>query len=156
KEAKWLDHEEESLRSTYANLMQQQGRYAELVTYLAGWVKENPAGRSAYEQYLGTLIKADQIEKADALALRWLEEAQVPGELSPAAEGRLSAAVSFMLGHISHFYTNRVEERWLVPLGKAALFFARHETHASIADQILSSYQFQRREEALKVRKKLA
>src|SRR5262249_58370573 len=83
KEAKWLDHEEESLRSTDANLMQQQGRYAELVTYLAGWVKENPAGRSAYEQYLGTLIKADQIEKADALALRWLEEAQVPGELSP-------------------------------------------------------------------------
>jgi tetratricopeptide (TPR) repeat protein len=156
KEAKWLDWETESLRSAYANLLEQQGRYADLVTYLAAWVEQNPDGRSAYERYLSALIKADQIEKADALALAWLKAGQVPGELSPAADARLSAAVYFMLGNAYQLNTNRVEERWLTPLAEAALSFARNEARASLADQILSNYQFRRTEEAQRVRKTLA
>ena len=81
KDAKWLDHEEASLRNTYINLMRQEGRYAELVKYIAAWIDENPNARSAYEYYLGVLIKADRIADADKLALGWLKDAQVPGEL---------------------------------------------------------------------------
>src|SRR5262249_34543901 len=123
---------------------------------LADWVAENPAGRSAYEQYLGALLKADQIEKAETLALKWLKDGQIPGELPPAVSSRLTAAVQFMLGNGYEFWTNRVEERWETPLAQAALFFARHETHYSTTDQILSSQGFRRSEELPGVRKKLA
>ncbi len=157
KESKWLAHEEESLRNTYTSLLQQQGRYAELGKYLAAWVEQNPPGRSAYEQYLSALIKSDQIDKADALALRWLKDAQVPDELSPSAEARLQAALNLMLGRGYQLYTNRVEERWLPPLEQAALFFARNKAHLGAAGQILwASTPFSRTEEARRVRKTLA
>ena len=156
KEAKLFDYEEDALRYAYTNLLQQQGRDADLIKYLLAWVEQNPAGRSAYEQYLSAFIKADQIDKADALALRWLKDAQIAGELTPAVEARLTVAVNLMLGNGYQLWTNRVEERWLPPLGEAALFFTRHETQISTADQIISSYSFGRSEEAPRVRKKLA
>jgi predicted Zn-dependent protease len=156
KEARWLSYEEESLRGVYAQLLQQQGRYPDLVNYLAAWVNENPDRRSAYEQYLTALIKTDQIEKADALAARWLQEAQVAGELSAAAEARLQAAFNMMLGQGYQLYTNRIEPRWLAPLAKAVLFFARHETQGSVAQQIMSQYNFQRTDEGRQLRQRFA
>ena len=120
KEAKWTDYEEASLRTTYTGMLQQQGRSADLVNYLAAWVEQNPAGRAAYEQYLTALIKSDQIEKANALAASWLKDAQMPGELLPAVEGRLQAAIQFMLGYGYQLRTNRVDERWLPLLSQAA------------------------------------
>jgi tetratricopeptide (TPR) repeat protein len=156
KEAKWDAGEEESLRGTYAGFLQQQGRFAELVKYLADWVERNPPGRTAYDQYLTALIKADQIEKADALVVGWLKDAQVVGELAPAAEARMFAAIQLMLGNGYQLWTNRIEERWLTPLAKAALFFARHEGHADAAEQILSNHVFRRTDEAPRVRKELA
>src|SRR5262249_26461127 len=44
----------------------------------------------------------------------------------------------------------------LTPLAQAALFFAKHETQYSTAEQILSNHQFSRAEEARKLRKTLA
>jgi Flp pilus assembly protein TadD len=155
KDAKWLDWEDDSLHTTYAQLLQQQGRYTELVKYLAAWVAENPAGRAAYEQYLTALIKTDQVEKADALALRWLKDAEAPGELTPPGESRLYTAVQRMLGNGYQLWNNRVEERWLTPLAQAALFFARHDTQVSLTSQILGNQHFSRSEEAGKLRKKL-
>ena len=156
KDAKWLDHEEDALRTTYASFLQQQGRNADLVTYLALWVEQNPPSHSAYEQYLSALLKFDQIEKADALALRWLKDAEAPGELSPAAESRLNAAINFMLGDYYQLHTNRIQERWLAPLAQAALLFARHESRSSTAERILAQHQFQHSEEGKRVRKLLA
>ena len=66
------------------------GRQAELVDYLAKWVEQNPAGRSAYEQYLSALIRSDEIAKAETLARTWLKAAQIAGEL-PAALAQLGA-----------------------------------------------------------------
>ena len=156
KESKWADHEEEALRTTYTGFLQRQGRSADLVQYLGAWVEQNPVGRSAYEQYLTALIKADQIAKADALALRWLKDAQIPGELPRPAEARLTAAVRLMLGNGYELWTNRIEERWLAPLGEAALFFARDGTHIGTAEQIMQNQTFRRSDEAPRVRKKLA
>jgi predicted Zn-dependent protease len=152
KEARWLDYEEEYLRNLYTQLLRQQGRYPDLVNYLAAWVKEDPTRRSAYEQYLSALIKTDQIEKADALALSWIQAAQVPGELPPPVAERLHAAVNLMLGRGHDLHTNRVEERWLVPLAQAALFFARHDTQSALADQILWQHYFSRSDEGRRVR----
>jgi len=156
KEARWRDWEEESLRNVYTQLLQQQGHFADLVTYLGGWVKENPEGRSAYEQYLSALIKSDQIEKADALMTQWLKDAQMPGELTSPVQSRLNAAVYLMLGSGYNLYTNRIEERWLTPLAQTVLFFARHETQASVAEHIMSQHQFRNSDEYRRVRKTIA
>jgi predicted Zn-dependent protease len=156
KESKWLGHEEESLRNTYAQFLRQQGRYGDLTKYLLDWVQENPAGRTAYEQYLSALIKSDQFNKADALARQWLAEGQVPDKLTPAALGRVEAAIYLMLGDGYQLYLNHVEEPWLAPLSQAALFFARGENQAGHASTIITNYKFQRTEEAAKLRKALA
>jgi predicted Zn-dependent protease len=142
KGSQWLDYEEESLRSLYAQLLRQEGRYPDLVNYLAAWVKQEPTRRSAYEQYLSALIKTDRVEQAEALAGQWLKEGQVPGELPASAEARLQAAVYLMLGNGYDLHTNQIEERWLAPLARAALFFARHETQASVAEQIMGRSTF--------------
>jgi tetratricopeptide (TPR) repeat protein len=153
KEAKWRDYEEDALGSTYTQLLQQQGRSADLVSYLADWVKRNPTGRSAYEQYLSALIQSDQIEKADSVMNAWLKEAEVLGELPEPVATRLNAAVYMMLGQGHNFYTNHIEERWLAKLAGAVLFFARHETNASTAEHIMWQHQFQRSDEYRRVRK---
>jgi tetratricopeptide (TPR) repeat protein len=152
----WRENEVESLRLIYAQLLDQEGRFPDLVKYLSAWVAENPHGRSPYEQYLSALVRSDQVEKADAIAMRWLNEGQVPGELAPAAEARLSAAVHLMLGNAYQLYTNRIEDRWLGPLTDAALFFARHPTAAWVAEQIVAHHQYQRSDEILTLRKAIA
>ena len=47
-EARWLPHEEESLRSTHSTLLESQGRFADLTEYLAAWVKKDPETPSPY------------------------------------------------------------------------------------------------------------
>ena len=75
------------------------GRQAELVDYLAKWVEQNPAGRSAYEQYLSALIRSDEIAKAETLARTWLKAAQIAGELPAAVDGRLHLRTKADLGY---------------------------------------------------------
>ena len=100
KEAKWLEYEEESLRNIFTGFLEQQGRYAELVNYLAEWVEQNPAGRSAYEQYLSALIKSDQIEKADALVTQLAQGSRrCRANCRRRSQARLHAAVYLMLGN---------------------------------------------------------
>jgi Flp pilus assembly protein TadD len=156
KDAKWSEGESESLRSLYAQLLDQQGRSADLLQYVAAWTEENPASTSAYHQYLSALIRADQPDKAETLALRWLKDAQVPGKLTPPAEARLNAAVAVLMGNAYQLYTNRIEERFLVPLAQAALYFGQTPSHAVIAKQIVGNYQFQRSDEGRTVIKAFA
>jgi tetratricopeptide (TPR) repeat protein len=156
KEARWNENETEALRGTYAQMLQEQGRYSELARYLAEWVEQKPARTSAYEQYLSALVKSDQIEKADALALAWVKDAQVERAVTEAEAAQLYSGVQYMLGHAYQLYTNRVERRWLEPLSQAALFFARHPLHVGSAGQILSNREFSRTEVAEKLRRALA
>ena len=53
-------------------------------------------------------------------------------------------------------YTNRIEDRWLAPLGQAALFFAQNPDDQSIAQQIMSHHTFAASDEGRRVRKQLA
>ena len=81
----WLSYEEESLRNTYNQLMQAQGRWTELDQFFAEWLKRNPETSTPYEQYLGILVRLDKLDEANALAGRWLAEG---GKPSPAAAAR--------------------------------------------------------------------
>ncbi|MBN2473222.1 MAG: hypothetical protein JXB62_01340 [Pirellulales bacterium] len=155
-DAKWHSYEEDSLRNTYTNLLRNQGRYPELVDLLAEWIGRKPENSTAYHQYLAALIQSDRIDEANGLIGRWLEEARTPERLKSDVAARLSAAVSQALGQGYNLYTNRIDERWLEPLAQTALFFARHPSHASTADQIMGHHRFRDSDACRQVRRKVA
>ena len=149
----WLAHEEESMRNVCTQALRSQGIYSELVEYLTKWVSQNPEGISAYQQYLSALVKADQIEQANDLIQKWMEEGQAPGTLPQGVSSRLSAAVAQALGQGYDLYTNRMDERWLKPLAEIVLFFARRESQVYSADRIMNHHQFRQSDECRAVRK---
>jgi tetratricopeptide (TPR) repeat protein len=136
-EARWTPAEEETLYDVHADLLTQEGRYADLVEFLAGWVKREPATVTAYARYLSALVHADQADRADTLIARWLQEGQVEGERPAAVNARLQAALAQALGRGHNLYTNRIDERWLEPLGKAARYFLRRDADLHLATQIM-------------------
>lgn len=153
-DARWRTQEEDSLRSTYTGLLQQQGRFARLAEYLAAWVDQDPENETAYSQYLSALVRSDQEKKANRLVARWIKEGQQPAPIEPAVASRLSAAVSLALGQGYNLHTNRIEERWFGPLAEAALFFATHESHSHIADRIMGQWRFRQSDACREVRRK--
>ncbi|HEY7312595.1 MAG TPA: VIT domain-containing protein [Gemmataceae bacterium] len=155
KEARWLPSEEDSLRGSYAQNLETQGRYPELVDFLAEWVKRNPESYSPYAQYLSALIRSDQMDKADALMTRWLREGRESRALTPVLLARLQAAVYQALGQGHNLYTNRIDERWVKRLADAALVLAKRDDALSAVSQILSHWQFQQSDEVMRVRKAL-
>jgi predicted Zn-dependent protease len=150
-QAGWSPDEEDALRDQYAAMLYQQGRYTDLVDYLADWVKREPAGRSPYLQYLSALIRAGQIDKANDLIARWLKEGRVPGELPAPVAARLQAAVSQAVGRGHNLSTDRMDDRWLAPLADLALFFARRPADLYVADTIMQS-TFAQSDECRKLR----
>ncbi|MHC4400407.1 MAG: VIT domain-containing protein [Planctomycetota bacterium] len=152
----WHEHEKERLHGVCTSLLESQGRYPELVDYLAAWIKDDPKDQSAYRQYLSALIRADRVDEANAVIGKWLDEARVPGKLAPPVASRLEAAVSQALGQGHNLYMNRLDERWLDPLAETALFFARHEHQLQTANRIMSHYRFRRTDACRRVRKTIA
>ena len=159
--AKWLPQEEESLIATHCDLLQQQGRYDDLVEYLAGWVKRNPPGQNIYARYLSALVSSDHAKQADDLIRQWIRDAEQAVEASklpsPSGRGdvdaRLRAAVSQALGQGYNLNTNRIDPQWLKPLADAAICFARHPSATGVADQIMGHWIFQQSDECGRVRK---
>ncbi|MGA2032621.1 MAG: VIT domain-containing protein [Thermoguttaceae bacterium] len=162
-ESKWLPYEEEYLVTTHAELLGQQGRYDDLVEYLAAWVKRNPPARNIYAHYLGALVWSDHLPQADDLVAQWIRDAQQiveagadkpPADALPGdVDARLRAAVALALGQGQNLYTNRIEPKWFKPLADAAICFARHPSAGSVADQIMGQYSFQQSDECRRVRK---
>ncbi len=169
--SKWLPNEEESLVGTYSELLQQQGRFDDLVEYLSGWINRNPPSQNIYAQYLSALVLSDHAKRADGRVARWIHDAQeavrtyghdsssdsragspnygLPADVS----ARLGAAVSQALGQGYNLYTNRIDPQWFKPLGDAAITFARYPATASVADQIMNYWLFQQTDECRRVRK---
>ena len=74
--SKWLPDEEEILVTNYADLLQQQGRYDDMVEYLAGWVKRNPPSQGIYAHYLSALVWSDHEKQADERIAQWIRDAE--------------------------------------------------------------------------------
>ena len=149
----WLPAEEQSLRSAYADWLRAQGRYADLLEYLAAWVRRNPPDATAYQQYLSALVWNDRPKEAERLMARWIEEGKRPDTLPPEVASRLQAAVSHALGQGCNFYVDRIDPEWLKTLARAAIFFARHPSQGGIADQIMGNSAFQQSDPCRDVRR---
>ena len=159
-EARWSPNEEESLREMVTELLRSQGRYPELVDYLAAWIKRNPPGGSPYQQYLSALVWADRMDEANATLARWLSEAQTvekyPVRLSEQEASRLRAAVSQALGRGYNLQTQRIDPRWPEPLADLVLFCARHDVRLEIAQEIMGDWRFTQTDSCRRVRKEVA
>ena len=156
--ARWLPYEEELLRNVVSDFMRQQGRYPELVDYLAGWLKLNPESESPYRQYLGALVFSDRLEEADSTAARWLAEGQTPQKLTPDATARLRASIYYAVGqgYNYNYNRNRMDPQWFKPLAEAVLVLARHDKELDVARQIMGHNQFTGSDECRRVRKSIA
>jgi Flp pilus assembly protein TadD len=156
KNDKWLEWEEENLRNLVIQYLQQQGRFSDLLSYVQEWMKKGPGSTTPYAIYLSTLVRLDQEEKANAEISRWLEEGLVEGDMSPGLSGRLTAAVNQALGQGYNLYTNRMDERWLIPLARVVRFHIRSEKNGGHADQIMQNGHFTSTDECRKVRTEIA
>jgi predicted Zn-dependent protease len=164
--SRWPPDEEQTLRVAYAEMLRSEGRYADLVDYLAAWIKENPPAQDAYAQYLSALVWANRVKDADQTVAAWLNAGKslpttlrmVPASAGFAAEGspeerRLRAAVQQALGQGYNLRTNRIDEKWHRPLADIALALARHPTLGALADEIMDARQFHESDECRRVRK---
>ena len=77
--AHWSPEDEQTLRTAYAELLRSEGRYAELVDYLAAWIKRDPPMQQPYGQYLSALVWADRPKEADETLAEWLRIGQGAG-----------------------------------------------------------------------------
>jgi tetratricopeptide (TPR) repeat protein len=152
-EARWLPHEEEMLRNCYCQLLEQEGRYPDLVDYLAEWMKRNPSSMITYQRYVSALFKSGRTDEANTVIEQWLKEGRTPDRLRPEAAAKLQAAVQQALGQGYNLYTDRIDERWLSPLADAAIYFARSDSQQHIADTIMGNWRFQQTDQCRLVRK---
>jgi tetratricopeptide (TPR) repeat protein len=150
---KWTNSEEESLRTLYTSLLEQQGRFSEIVDYTTEWTKKNPEGMTPYAQLLSALVKTDQEKKADELIETWLKEGHQPGKLSSAAESRLQAAIRQAIGQGHNLYTWRTEAKWMKPLAEVVLACARKPQMNHLANTIMYANGFSVSDEGRRVRK---
>lgn len=167
---KWTEPQEESIRSTIANHLQQQGRYADLLTFLTEWVALEPSRQTAYDRYLAALVWNDKVPEAEKLMRQWMSEAvlEITGgtaldqvvtfpdrndrKLSQRMQSRLNSAVSLAIGQGYQHYTNRIESKWLAPLSKVLIAFARNKTHHYFSTRIMQQGTFSRSEESISAR----
>ncbi|MSR57905.1 MAG: hypothetical protein EXS05_09545 [Planctomycetaceae bacterium] len=152
-DARWRDDEEQRLRNTVTQFLQQEGRYADLVAYMARWALRDPEGSAVYQQYLSALYQNDQIDDADGLVARWLTAGRVARDLPAAVGAKLTAAIQLALGQGYNVNLDRVDEKWHVPLSDVALFYAQEGENFHPADLILGHWRFQSTDEARKARK---
>ncbi|MBI5759842.1 MAG: hypothetical protein HZA46_15090 [Planctomycetales bacterium] len=147
-----LSHEDDSLRSAYADLYRSQVRWVDLLKFTTQWIARNPEYQSAYNQHLSALVFNDQLDAANALAEQWLKDARIEGKLSPALRARFDTALNFALGSSYHLSFQRADERWSVPLVETARFFLRSRNDATIAQRFINVHPFANDEEVDRLR----
>jgi predicted Zn-dependent protease len=139
----------------YADMLFQQGRYADQVEFLQGRVEQDPEQRYIYDRYLSAIILNDDVERAEALVEAWLAESDDDQRMEGARLARVEAAVDYARGQRYNLNVRRTEDRWLAPLGEIVLRFATAEHHSDLAYRILGDGRFSDSDEADAVRAKL-
>ena len=128
------------------------------------WSSTWPSGSSAIRPVHGLINNISALWSGPTRPTRligwlpdWLKDGRRSGELPPEVAGRLHAAVELALGQGHTLYTNRIDERWLKPLGEAALFFARHPSQSHLAESDHEAIRhFPQTDECRRVRKAAA
>lgn len=152
------DSEDESLRSAVANMYRNQGRWADLLKFTTEWIErpsQSLSHNSAYAQHLSALVFNDQLDQANALAQRWMDESRGEGAPSEVRRARLESALNFALGNAYNLSIQRMDDRWYQPLGELARVFVDHPQRSYVASRIMSHHYFQQSDVADRLRGEL-
>ncbi len=158
-DAPWQPDEINQLRSCYTQSLRAEERYEELAAYLARWIEQNPESADPYNQYLDALYYIDRADEANALMDRWFRDGR-RDDVAPPATARLQGAMNWIFNqcqtNYSYYGGYHIDQRWQNQLIETAVFFCRHKTRFSIAEQIINDWRFQQTEGNQKARAALA
>ncbi|QVL34171.1 hypothetical protein KIH39_09760 [Telmatocola sphagniphila] len=153
--ANWNKRQETDLHDLLFQFLKQRGRYRDLATNLAGWLKNDSESYSHYALYLQSLVRSNQVKEAKDKVVLWLNEGEANGELTPAARARLEAAIQFACSQMVDIYLSRFDESWVPALEKSARQLSRFDDRLQFVSTIFNS-RFNSTEAALALRKEFA
>ena len=150
----WAPHQNWRFRRTYYDLLQEQGRANDAVKFMEEWIALESADHEDFGRYLVSLVLADRMKEADALAIKWMKDGQVDGELKGQPLMRVNAAVSYATGKRVGMYLSEMDDGFYSHLEVMARFFMDREHNWNLAtnlvweDRIGSSDEVERLREA--------
>ncbi|MFZ5831961.1 MAG: hypothetical protein ACOY3P_17900, partial [Planctomycetota bacterium] len=153
-ETYWQPHEREMLLRKWVELVNEQGRYQDVLARLETEIDKAPTTAAAYTMYLAALLRVDRMDDATRHIRQWLELAKRAGELDEADVARLSGTANFLNGYELSF--DRIPEQWEKPMADAALRLARDPKHGYLADQIANNWRFSQSQAARELRRRAA
>ncbi len=117
---KWLPGEIQQLQGAYLNLLDQQGRFADKLEYLAPILAQNSDNAQFYSQQLVALIYTNREAEAEKLMRQWLT-AKLDGKENAPARARAHAAVHQAMNVAHPFASRQYDVSWHQSLGEFAL-----------------------------------
>ncbi|QDT33419.1 VIT domain-containing protein [Thalassoglobus polymorphus] len=149
----WSHNELTRLRDRYAEMLEGNSEYEELLAFLQDWLKKETDSSRVFSRLLSALIMNDQITEAEDLVTAWLQLAQQPAELDVVASSKVDAAIQFAFGsgHNLNRY-NGMDRKWLPELFKTAIACIQNEERLQIARNIVSNNNFVQSDEGDRLR----
>jgi tetratricopeptide (TPR) repeat protein len=147
REAKWTDDEARPLHQRRADHRWQERDLPGFLAAVDLWIARKPRDEEVFERRLAGLLFSGRIDDVDRAILA--EIATGPGDSpAPADLARFAAAVDVALGSAWNLWTNRLDERFVKPLGDAALRLARRsDAVGHQANRILGNWRFRQQDE---------
>lgn len=154
---KWQTSEIYQLQWAYLDLLEQQGRYADRLAYLAPIVAKNPENDRFYTHYLIALYYLGRDADADKTIKEWLV-ADLSGKGKGAARIRVYGAVLIAMNEMHPFGSRRYDVSWHKPLAE---FVSRNAVNtdnmvSSSVRSVLQNSQFASSDEMVKLSRTLA
>jgi hypothetical protein len=96
--ANWSASERDRLYARWCRLLQDRGRYAELIEVTQQWMASQPASAEPYERHIAALVLTGREAEADQLTDEWLDAGLAPPPLAEAVKHPLHAAIETAIG----------------------------------------------------------
>src|SRR5690606_21569834 len=90
--ANWPAVERDRLYARWSRLLQDRGRYAQLIEITQQWIASDPASAEPYERYLAALVLTGREAEADQLTDKMLDAGLSPPPLAEGVKHPLHAA----------------------------------------------------------------
>jgi hypothetical protein len=100
--ADWPAVERDQLYARWCRLLQDRGRYAELIEVTGQWMASQPASAEPYERHVAALVLTGREAEADKLVDEWLDAGLAPSPLAEAVKHPLHAALETAIGGNSY------------------------------------------------------
>ena len=142
----WLPEEADTFRALHVQFLHNQHRMPDMINYLRAWILRQPSQDRPYSQFLQALLYTDQEQEYLATLEKWLKEAQVSGDLPPAARARLDAALAHLLGDMFH-HQQHIDRRWRPLLAEAVLYHLPYADRLPVLFRIWQNWRFHQTEE---------